>query len=72
MIGAAGGNGSAITGPLDRREQVGLGLLGCAAIATRRVLPALARVSGVRLVACASRDLAKARAVASAWFAQAT
>jgi dTDP-3,4-didehydro-2,6-dideoxy-alpha-D-glucose 3-reductase len=45
-------------------DPVALGIIGCADIAIRRVLPALARVAGIRLVACASRDLTKAQAVA--------
>ncbi|RKT55536.1 putative dehydrogenase [Saccharothrix australiensis] len=39
---------------------VRLGVLGCADVAARRVLPAVARCSEVRLVAVASRDSAKA------------
>lgn len=42
-----------------------LGVLGCADIALRRILPALARVTGLTLVAVASRDRAKAGEVAS-------
>lgn len=40
-----------------------LGLLGCADIAIRRVLPAVARVPGIRLAAVASRSLDRARQV---------
>lgn len=38
-----------------------IGVLGCADIAWRMVIPAMKRVEGVRLVAVASRDEAKAR-----------
>lgn len=38
-----------------------IGIIGCAGIAWRRMLPALAADPGVRLVALASRDPAKAR-----------
>ncbi|XVQ06651.1 Gfo/Idh/MocA family protein [Spirillospora sp. CA-255316] len=38
-----------------------IGVIGCAGIAWRRMLPALAASPGVRLVAVASRDPAKAR-----------
>ncbi|TDB69965.1 Gfo/Idh/MocA family protein, partial [Micromonospora sp. KC721] len=43
---------------------VRLGLLGCADIALRRVLPAVAALDSVRLTAVASRTMAKATAVA--------
>ncbi|WAZ24634.1 Gfo/Idh/MocA family oxidoreductase [Streptomyces cinnabarinus] len=43
---------------------VGLGLLGCADIAIRKVLPALTPDSGLRLVAVASRAPEKAKEVA--------
>jgi predicted dehydrogenase len=43
---------------------VRLGLLGCADVATRRVLPAVAALPGIELVAVASRTLAKAQALA--------
>lgn len=42
-----------------------LGLIGCADVAVRRVLPAVRRLDDVELVAVASRDLAKAEAVAA-------
>ncbi|MFE3170871.1 Gfo/Idh/MocA family protein [Amycolatopsis sp. NPDC059090] len=42
-----------------------LGVLGCADVAGRKVLPALASVSEVRLVATASRTTAKAEAFAA-------
>ncbi|MDG4827797.1 Gfo/Idh/MocA family oxidoreductase [Solwaraspora sp. WMMD1047] len=42
---------------------LGLGVLGCAAIATKRVLPAAALTDGIELVAVASRTPAKAEAV---------
>jgi dTDP-3,4-didehydro-2,6-dideoxy-alpha-D-glucose 3-reductase len=42
---------------------VALGLLGCADIATRRILPVLDRIPGVRLAAVASRTAARAHAV---------
>lgn len=45
-------------------ERLGLGLLGCADIAVRRVLPAVARSALVRLTAVASRDGERAAAVA--------
>ncbi|WP_019819604.1 Gfo/Idh/MocA family protein [Saccharomonospora saliphila] len=41
-----------------------LGLLGCADIAPRRILPAVSATPGIDLVAVASRGLAKARTVA--------
>ncbi len=47
-----------MTGP------VRLGLLGCADIATRRVLPAVSRSAVIRLVAVASRSAERAAAVA--------
>ncbi|HEX6967815.1 MAG TPA: Gfo/Idh/MocA family oxidoreductase [Micromonosporaceae bacterium] len=43
---------------------VRLGLIGCADIALRRVLPAVARLPGVELTAVASREAARAAAVA--------
>lgn len=45
-------------------EPLRMGVLGCANIAIRRVLPELATMETVRLVAVASRDEAKAHAVA--------
>lgn len=45
-------------------ETVRLGLLGCADVAVRRVLPAADRSGAVRLTATASRDPDRARAVA--------
>ncbi len=44
---------------------VRLGLIGCADVATRRVLPAVLRTAGIELVAVASRSPAKARATAA-------
>lgn len=44
-----------------------LGVLGCADVAVRRVLPAVAATPGVDLVAVASRDAAKAERVAAAF-----
>src|SRR5215212_9491250 len=41
-----------------------MGVLGCASIAIRRVLPALTEAEGIELTAVASRDPAKARQVA--------
>ncbi len=41
-----------------------LGLLGCADVASRRVLPAVLATEGITLAAVASRNLAKAQAVA--------
>ncbi|RSS56021.1 gfo/Idh/MocA family oxidoreductase [Streptomyces sp. WAC07061] len=46
-------------------EPVRVGVLGCADIARRRMLPALRAASGARLVAVASRDAAKARDTAA-------
>ncbi|WP_063804433.1 Gfo/Idh/MocA family protein [Streptomyces roseifaciens] len=43
---------------------VRLGLLGCADIALRRVLPAVARTGGIALTAVAARDAARAAQVA--------
>ncbi|MFH8725119.1 Gfo/Idh/MocA family protein [Streptomyces termitum] len=51
-------SGAAVTG-----RPVRLGVLGCADIAVRRMLPALAGVPGVRLTAVASRDGARAARV---------
>ncbi len=51
---------------------LGIGILGCADIARRRFLPALARCRGVRLVAVASRDPARAAALAAPLGAAAT
>ena len=45
-------------------EPVRWGVLGAAAIATSRFIPAMKGATGVRLVAIASRDAAKAKAVA--------
>ncbi|WP_331719223.1 Gfo/Idh/MocA family oxidoreductase [Streptomyces sp. NBC_00158] len=45
-------------------EPVRVGVLGCADIARRRMLPALRECPGTELVAVASRDAAKARATA--------
>ncbi|WP_407565010.1 Gfo/Idh/MocA family protein [Streptomyces sp. 184] len=42
-----------------------MGVLGCASIALRRVLPAMAEAEGIELALVASRDPAKARAVAA-------
>jgi dTDP-3,4-didehydro-2,6-dideoxy-alpha-D-glucose 3-reductase len=47
-----------------------LGLLGCADIATRRLLPAFAAAPGVRVAAVASRALAKAEPVAELFGAE--
>jgi len=46
------------------RSTVRIGVLGCAGIALRRVLPAMEEAEGVELKAVASRDAAKAREVA--------
>ncbi|MET9608688.1 Gfo/Idh/MocA family oxidoreductase [Streptomyces sp. NPDC006512] len=46
-------------------EPVRIGVLGCADIARRRMLPALRAASGTALVAVASRDAAKARDTAA-------
>lgn len=43
-----------------RPEPLRLGVIGCASIAWQRVLPAAAAVAGLRLVAVASRDPARA------------
>ncbi|MCM3920970.1 Gfo/Idh/MocA family oxidoreductase [Frankia sp. AiPs1] len=48
----------------DDLRTVGVGLLGCADIATRRILPTLAGIAGARLTAVASRDPVKAADVA--------
>ncbi|MDN3355691.1 Gfo/Idh/MocA family oxidoreductase [Actinomadura sp. DC4] len=48
----------------DDGAPVPIGVLGCADIAQRRMLPALSAAPGVRLVAVASRDPAKAAAFA--------
>lgn len=45
-------------------EAVGLGVMGCAGIARRRMLPAFAAEPGLRLEAVASRDMDRARRVA--------
>lgn len=45
---------------LDGRRPLRVGVLGCAAIAARQVLPALARVPGATLVAVASRSADRA------------
>ncbi|MFJ8957578.1 Gfo/Idh/MocA family protein [Streptomyces sp. NPDC102381] len=45
-------------------DAVAVGVLGCAGIARRRMLPAFAAGPGVRLAAVASRDLGRARRVA--------
>ncbi|MEV1087177.1 Gfo/Idh/MocA family protein [Streptomyces microflavus] len=47
-----------------------LGLLGCADIALRRMLPAVAAAEGITLTAVASRDAATARRTAEAFGAQ--
>ncbi|ONI90810.1 oxidoreductase [Actinosynnema sp. ALI-1.44] len=49
----------------DDAAPIRLGVLGCADVAARRVLPAVATTSGIRLVAVASRTLGKARALAA-------
>lgn len=49
---------------LAPRRRVGVGVLGCAGIALRRFLPALAASNLARLVAIASRDPARAAATA--------
>ncbi len=46
------------------RSVVRMGVLGCASIALRRVLPAMMEAEGIELTAVASRDPAKAREVA--------
>lgn len=46
------------------KANVRVGVLGCAGIATRRVLPAMLAAPEIELVAVASRDEAKARRVA--------
>lgn len=51
----------------DAGHPLRLGLVGCADVAVRRVLPAVRRLAGVELVAAASRDLARAEAVAAAF-----
>lgn len=48
----------------DRRT-IGLGLLGCADVAVRRVLPAVARLPGMELTLSASRTLGKAEKIAA-------
>lgn len=53
------------------REPVGLGVLGCADIAVRRMLPAALDVAEVRLVAVSARDPEKAARVAAAFGCQA-
>jgi len=42
------------------RDQIGLGVIGCASVAARRMLPAIREVPAVRLVAVASRSAEKA------------
>lgn len=49
---------------IDEVPPLGFGVLGCAAIATKRVLPAVNTTSGVELVAVASREYAKAERLA--------
>lgn len=49
----------------NTREPVRLGVLGCADIAVRRILPAVSRAEGIRLTAVASRDAEKAAEVTS-------
>lgn len=44
----------------DKNEPVGIGVLGCANVAARRVLPAITSVDSCRLVAIASRDVRRA------------
>ncbi|GAA2784442.1 Gfo/Idh/MocA family oxidoreductase [Saccharopolyspora taberi] len=51
--------------PGHRARPIGLGLLGCADIATRRVLPAVRATPGIRLAAVASRTAARAESVAA-------
>jgi len=58
--------------PTSERRRLGVGVLGCADIARRRFLPALARCRGARLAAVASRDRARAAAVAAPFGAAAT
>jgi predicted dehydrogenase len=47
----------------DGTSSLGLGILGCAAIATKRVLPAVAMTAGVHLVAVGSRALPRAERI---------
>lgn len=49
------------------RSVVRMGVLGCASIALRRVLPAMAEAEGIELTVLASRDPARARAVAGTY-----
>ncbi|MFI9639179.1 Gfo/Idh/MocA family protein [Micromonospora sp. NPDC051925] len=46
---------------------VRIGIMGCASIARRRVLPAMAALPGVKIVAIASRDLDRAGQAAGAY-----
>jgi NDP-hexose-3-ketoreductase len=46
-------------------NRIGLGVLGCADVAARRVLPAVAATAGITLTAVASRTPAKAQAFAT-------
>ncbi|MER5393920.1 Gfo/Idh/MocA family oxidoreductase [Saccharopolyspora sp. NPDC002686] len=55
--------------PVDQ-PTISLGLLGCADIATRRLLPAFAAAPGVRIAAVASRSRAKAERVADLFGAE--
>lgn len=50
---------------------IGLGVLGCADIAVRRILPAVSRIPGLTVTAVGSRDGAKARKVARRFAADA-
>ncbi|MFH8683652.1 Gfo/Idh/MocA family protein [Streptomyces lydicus] len=55
---------STVADPQHREPPLRFGVLGCADIARRRVLPALLRTPGARLAAVASRDPGRARQVA--------
>lgn len=50
---------------VDDVASIRLGVLGCADVASRRVLPAVTTTPGIRLAAVASRTFAKAQALAA-------
>jgi len=57
--------GAAETGPGPAADPVRIGVLGCASIARRRMLPAFRASAAIRLAAVASRDRERAEATAA-------
>ncbi|MGW6270619.1 Gfo/Idh/MocA family protein [Streptomyces sp. NPDC055060] len=56
--------------PSARHDGIRVGLLGCADIARRRVLPAMAATEGIRIAAIASRDADRAEELARPYGAE--